>query len=428
MKRFIAILISLSSMHSAIAQWARHGVVNYPNFDVTHPISVARSEDKATIAVYIPATKGESGKGYFLIRTTERRLADKLDFRSSMGEWGRYQEFIKTTKSAPYFNDFVKKFYSDMALFEEITLLEPKTLKGIQGIFLNLNKKEALRTYIVYDFLPMGGSHVMDGGLWLTYDIPSFVSAITADASEARKGQNTGRKTKASPVAGGKDFRIENVNIEDESDGTKSIKVKIAKTSSKPIDSCDFGVKLRVWEQTISGELVLADTGISIEWDLNENDWKHFLNECLICSYQVPNLDSGRRYYGFSASVICNNLLQDSWGTSPDLLTHLLSYQSLDTNKLKYLGGPRYVFHTSYSQFEAAKRDYRNGDKIAAEALLQLAIKGLKRLQEKCPNWEPSDVKYKLKDAEDMLASIRNEQKPAENGVNREDEKRDPAY
>jgi hypothetical protein len=70
--------------------------------------------------------------------------------------------------------------------------IEPETRDGVYGIFLDLEIDAALRTYVVHDVLPWGGVTVRDGGLWLTYDIPSFVDTLLTKGKPTSVGNKDG--------------------------------------------------------------------------------------------------------------------------------------------------------------------------------------------------------------------------------------------
>ena len=71
----------------------------------------------------------------------------------------------------------MEKRYPVLLRLENIELLkERKAGKGVE-VFLELKREVAMRSYLVYDFKPWGGAMVMDGGLWITYDLASYVKA-----------------------------------------------------------------------------------------------------------------------------------------------------------------------------------------------------------------------------------------------------------
>lgn len=67
------------------------------------------------------------------------------------------------------------RFWRELGRIELIERLDAHESDAGTGIFINLETETALRSYIVFDHGPWGGAVVMDGGFWITFDLPSFV-------------------------------------------------------------------------------------------------------------------------------------------------------------------------------------------------------------------------------------------------------------
>lgn len=391
---FLILTVIVLAAQGARAQWATHGIVDAENRRITYPVALALTENKSKVRVFIPVNSGEDpkyGQGYFVIQGKKRLPRNELEFRMSMSRWKMYQEMLKKgsdDRVGAYSSQF-KDFYDDIDRFEKMARIEPEKRDGVHGIFLELEMDAALRTYIVYDFLPWGGAHVRDGGLWLTYDIPSFVDALLTK--------------KKSPVVDNKDqFRIQNVLIEEEKDGSRTFRVQVKKISSGRPDLGKFGVKLRIWERSADGSLALANTGATAEWDAVSLNWKDSKTEDLLLTWKGPG--DGNTYYGFSADIIYDNRLQHSWGTSPELLTHLLAVEPLDTDKLKYHSRPERMFYEAVFKIRdirgSARADNRQSDVEALKTITQT----LEMIGAKYPEWNHADdVAYKLREARTLL-------------------------
>ena len=390
------------------AQWAAHGIIEAGNRPTTHPVALALTENKAKVRVFIPVNSGEdqrNRKGYFIIQAKKRLPRKELEFRMSMDRWPLYQEMLKKGRDYRVGADPARRadwkgFYDDVERFETMARIEPETRDGVHGIFLELDIDAALRTYIVHDFLPWGGASVRDGGLWLTYDIPSFVDALLAKGKSPSVDKKDGNQ-----------FRIQNVLIEEEKDGVQIFRVQIKKTSAGQPDLGKPGIKLRIWERSSSGSLVLADAETPPEWDTLSPAWKDSQTEDLLLNWKGPEPGGGNSYYGFSADIIYNNRLQDSWSTSPELLTDLLAVEALDTDKLKYRSRPERQFYDAMRRVrEIRESKSRNRQSDVEE--LKWVITTLEMLGTKYPEpsrsakWDPSIVSYLLRETRTMLSDL----------------------
>jgi len=171
------------------AVWAKHEVVQQGHDPNVYPISVRLSpEDRDQVEIFIPAekpAKAKMTKGYFLVTATKRLPVDALQFRSEMIVWPSHRENRKRMEQFPELKEKMKSPGERLSVIEDIVPLELEKEGSRTGIFLTLPREQAKRSYIVYDFKPWGGGMVMDGGLWLTYDLPTFVENLPGNASKA---------------------------------------------------------------------------------------------------------------------------------------------------------------------------------------------------------------------------------------------------
>ncbi|MFZ4780121.1 MAG: hypothetical protein ACOYM3_32600 [Terrimicrobiaceae bacterium] len=405
---FSVLLVALGiglAVQDASAPWAAHGIIEAGNPRTTYPVALALRENKTKVRVFIPVRNGEDqkdGLGYFVIQAKKRLPRSELEFRVSMERWKRYQEMLKKGRDYRVIDsDPARKvewnlFYSDVERFENMARIEPETRDGVHGIFLELDIDAALRTYVVHDFLPWGGGGVRDGGLWLTYDVPSFVDALLA------KGK--------SPSVGSKDgdqFRIQNVVFEKEKDGGRIFRVQIKKLSAGQPDLGKLGVKLRIWERSPSGSLVLANEESQPEWDTLSLEWKNSQTLDLLLNWKGPEPGGGNAYYGFSAEIIYDNRLQHSWSTSPELLTNLLAVEPLDSGKLRYQSRPERMFYAAMRKIRDIRASKSPENRQPDVEALRTIIQTLEMIGAKYPEWKHADVvANQLREAQKMLADF----------------------
>lgn len=401
---FLILTVVVLAVQVASAQWAAHWVIDTVNRPTTHPVALALTGNTSKVRVFIPVTNGEdqsSRKGYFVIKAKKRLPRKELEFRMSMDRWTQHQEMLKKGRDYRVGADSARRadwerFYSDVERFEEMARIEPETRDGVHGIVLELDIDAALRTYVVHDFLPWGGGGVRDGGLWLTYDIPSFVDSLLA------KGKSPGADKKD-----GDQFRIQNVLIEEEKDGARIFRVQIKKLSAGQPDLRKLGIKLRIWERSPSGSLLLANAESPPEWDTLSLDWKDSQTEDLLLDWKGPEPGGGNAYCGFSAEIIYDNRLQHSWSSSPELLTDLLAVEAIDTDKLKYRSRPERQFYDAMRRIREIReiKSPRNRQSDVEE--LKIIIQTLEVIGAKYPEWKHADVvANQLREAQKMLADF----------------------
>ena len=406
---FLILTVTVLAVQDASAQWAAHGIIEAGNPRTTYPVALALRENKTKVRVFIPVRNGEDqkdGLGYFVIQAKKRLTTKELEFRMSMDRWTQYQEMLKKGRDYRVGADPARKadwerFYSDVERFEKMARIEPETRDGVHGIFLELDIDAALATYVVHDFLPWGGAMVRDGGLWLTYDIPSFVDTLLA------KGKSPSVDKKD-----GDQFRIQNVLIEEEKDGARIFRVQIKKLSAGQPDLRKLGVKLRIWERSPNGSLVLANAESPPEWDTLSVEWEDSQTEDLLLDWKGPEPGGGNTYSGFSAEIIYDNRLQHSWSTSPELLTDLLAVEALDADKLRYHSRPERQFYEATRSISEIRESKSPRNRQSDVEELKAIIKTLEMLATKYPEpnrsakWDPSTVAYILREARTLLADL----------------------
>ena len=137
-----------------------------------------RPAGKGRVSIVLRATedKGEMGKGYYLMVSKKRLAPDALQLRSALGSTNRLilSGGGGTRKTVP-------------EGFVEVRPLQPFRRNGDSVVEVVLDREVALRSYVVWDFrafYEQPGAIIMDGGLWLTYDLPAFVEGL--DAAEKK--------------------------------------------------------------------------------------------------------------------------------------------------------------------------------------------------------------------------------------------------
>lgn len=385
---------------NATAAWASHGIINEANSSVRYPISVRQSDDKKKVRIFLPAG-AETQLGHCLIVAKKRLPREELEFRMSMNRWKRYAEFLAEGidyRSGRGLNDW-SEFYADVDRFEEMKLLKPESRDGVRGIFLELDKDTALRAYIVYDFLPWGGSGIRDGGLWLTYDVPSIVEALSASQGE-KKATREGKGL----------FRVKDVVIRKGGEGSMSFHVCVEKLSAERPKGAGTGIRLRIWEKTAAGDLVVVDPESPPEWDMMSVPWKGAGSNDLVLDWTGPKPGSGNVYYGFSVDVFSNDKIQDSWSNSPDLLTHLLAVEPLESSKFGYRSRPVRIYFEARKKLAEIRKNARPESRAADVEEVRRIAEILTALVEKYPDEQPSSfMRSDLREAQRFLAEQKKE-------------------
>lgn len=388
---------------AAFAAWARHGVVSWETRSTKYPVAVKVVEGKSGVCIFIPVKEDEKDLGYFVVRSKKRLAAGELEFRMAMWRWKSLQESLQKARENPHYARLVSstgdrsrsgEFLADVERFESMERVEPETRDGARGIFLDLAKEEAMRTYLVYDFLPWGGVGVRDGGLWLTYDLPSFV-----EQAGRRSDEFYGRKS------GGAQFRIREVAIQERQGDRRSFRVTVEKivSESSPKDRRAPGVRLRVWERQADGSLALADPPDRPEWDAASPDWPEGKTKDLVLNWKGDE----SAYAGFSADLIYSHQLQDTWSSAPEFRTHLLAVESLSDGDLSYRLRPDRLFSDYLKATSDHKNAIRENDTEAATASLENSIAALETLEREYPDWRHADtVKDRLREYRKMKREV----------------------
>ena len=115
----------------------------------------------------------ESHKGYFLVTTREPLPEDSMELRLAMNFWMNSMKGANLqSKDMP-----ALKENKSVLLIQRVELLELKKHGDHFMVDVLIPSELGSRSYLVFDFKPHGGARVMDGGLWLTYDLPSIIRA-----------------------------------------------------------------------------------------------------------------------------------------------------------------------------------------------------------------------------------------------------------
>jgi hypothetical protein len=118
-----------------------------------------------TVAIEAEADEGKMGRDYYLIVSKKRLAGDALDLREALGS---------VNENVP--QDWRDRFSKD---FEVVRPLQRMQWKGKTVVAFILEREKALRSYVVWDYkmIYQDGGMLLDGGFWLTYDVPAFVEA-----------------------------------------------------------------------------------------------------------------------------------------------------------------------------------------------------------------------------------------------------------
>ena len=173
---------------NAFAMWAKHAVVapaTVEAYESYAPLVSRLSSSKVRIVLPKSSEPGEWAKGYFLIVCTNRLSTEELNLRFALGQWkqdDKIRAFMTNANDAlrAQFNQNKNRYYN----FDSIVEIRPITADEYalpdESIEIVLDLDIAKKSYVVWDFIFIygHGSAVMDGGLWLTYDIPAFIDDL----------------------------------------------------------------------------------------------------------------------------------------------------------------------------------------------------------------------------------------------------------
>lgn len=120
------------------------------------------------------ASRLDSDKAYYLVTMKKRLSNDALDLRSILANRSLHRSFAQLQPNWPV----NRTAHPDPVA--ELRRLRPSTQGGTNNIEVVLEQDRALRSYIIWDFpcICESGALVMDGGLWITYDLPAFVEVF----------------------------------------------------------------------------------------------------------------------------------------------------------------------------------------------------------------------------------------------------------
>lgn len=130
--------------------------------------------------VFLPAEPRNLRLGYFIVKAKVRLPMESLEFRLPMSLWFRTSdpEQLRQVEKVASGPGSLKALIADLDRFREIARLVPETRDSVEGVYLEMSLEDAMRTYIVYDYLPEGGCGIMDGGNWDTYDLPAIMETV----------------------------------------------------------------------------------------------------------------------------------------------------------------------------------------------------------------------------------------------------------
>jgi len=300
----------------------------------------------------------------------------------------------------------LKGLIADLDRFREISRLVPETKAGARGIFLEMSVEDAMRSYIVYDFLPNGGAMVMDGGFWDTYDLPSFVESALSEAN----GRNMGRKAKP-----GKDeksapgFSIGEISTRDDSTGGKTFRVPVAGVTGDAFDLRKLRARARVWMRTPEGNLVSDRSGAWAAWEDEKQDWTDG-PEMIEVTWDGPEEGSGNTFAGISVDVTYEGRLKCSAVEGDrSILKEWLYTEVYDSRDWEMPGYPRSVFGVAYRTLSKVERALPGEDRKGRLARVRRALVMIERVEMRYPSWELELVRGGRTRAEKLLAGLAEE-------------------
>ncbi len=158
--------------------------------ELARAVSVAPGPGgQITITIDNAKDGGPNGKGYYLVLCKKRRAGDELDLRPVLQSWKR------RNSSDPAVNAAVTKALAKAAMGDslagivEVRPLQPVQRNGSSIVEVALDRNAAMTSYFTWDFKVIydRGAMIMDGGLWVTYDLPVFIEAGGPPPKHGRK-------------------------------------------------------------------------------------------------------------------------------------------------------------------------------------------------------------------------------------------------
>lgn len=201
-KLLLAGLVACGLGPTLLAAWAAHLVISPASkaakaddrfareaAELARAVSVTPiSKAQVLVTIKEPTDEGPSGKGYFLVVCKKRLAADALELRSVLSGWKHANERRIPAVAAA----LEQRGLEDPIAAKGVTEVRPLsvvTRGGERRVEVVLDRAHALRSYIVWDFRVFyeKTAAVMDGGLWVTYDVPAFVEAAAAKPFPAER-------------------------------------------------------------------------------------------------------------------------------------------------------------------------------------------------------------------------------------------------
>lgn len=188
MKKVLLLWLSVAVLcQRAFAQWAAHLVVSPPSVErepkagagyrfsaeaahLARRVAVSTAADgRVTFAIEPAADPVETGKKYYLVVSKKRLPANALELR----------RVLQSSNALARQDGRAIMRKGKVEGFDEVRPLQPIDRNGTSVIEVVVDRDQALRSYLVWDHegIYERGAMVMDGGIWLTYDIPAFVEA-----------------------------------------------------------------------------------------------------------------------------------------------------------------------------------------------------------------------------------------------------------
>lgn len=367
-----------------------------------NPILVRLSDDGHTVRVFLPIFPKDHESGYFLVKAKTRLPRESLEFRMSMSRWFRGPDLERVRKEErnPYRSGrgSWKPLLADMDRFREIARLVPETRDGVSGVFLEMSVADALRTYVVYDFLPEGGLMVRDGGFWFTYDLPSYVEAAVAAERRCRGIRDT--VTEFAPA-----FRIGDVFIRGADNGGKFLRIQVVRLMDATPTRFGLGIRIRLWEVTREGEIMPSRSVVSAEWEPSPGDWVRGGVRYLDAEWAGPVKGAGSAYYGLTIDAVYESWIQHTWASSSDLFVNVRAFDRVnDRESLRYPGYPDGAFAFARSTITKVAAEKADPLPVADIVRLRKAAATMVNLQRFYPNWKSWEVAANRKLAERLLS------------------------
>lgn len=163
------------------APWAAHFILTYESGEkpALEILESSIEPDVLYVLFPVPERWDLEHKGFYVLTAQEPLKKEDLELRVKFAGWGHLQDKKSDSPQLKKMRAKWRKERAEETGIENAYPIEPRKVGGRYEVFLKIPHEHAHRSYIVYDHKVIfdKAAAVMDGGRWVTIDLPSFVKA-----------------------------------------------------------------------------------------------------------------------------------------------------------------------------------------------------------------------------------------------------------